>query len=730
MKTTFVTLSLIISSLCANAQSYTGFLTDNYSGVNSVIANPANITGTPVKTDVNIMGLSVFGGNDYYGVNILDAIKSDYDFDLSANKYPSANNNIGFNLDILGPSFMFNIDNKSSLAVFTRGRSILNVNEINGKTIDAINENDSDDYYINEGDFNIIGHGWAEVGVTYARELFNKDDHYLKGGLTLKYLQGAGSAYLSGKNLIVDYDADGTLLPDGDTTGSITSSGQITYGRFDEFDNEDYDFKLPKKSNGLGADLGFVYEWRPDYASYTTTTANGSSYVSKHENKYKLKLGLSITDIGKIKYKEGLQEVFDVTGVNVSEDAINNEEDINGILNNIYSLTSSKTGYKINLPTALHFTADWYFNKGFYVNLNTDLSLTSKKKTNVNHISNVVSLTPRFESKWFSFYLPVSAVQYNGFQVGAGLRAGPLYIGSGSVLSVLTSNNSKGADIYAGLKIPIYQGKPKDSDDDGIIDILDECPNEAGPLENNGCPWGDADEDSITDNLDECPNEAGPIENNGCPWGDRDGDGITDNLDECPDEAGPIENNGCPWGDRDGDGVLDNVDECPDEVGPIENNGCPWGDRDGDGVPDNLDKCPDVPGTIENDGCPEVEVTEEVQKTLNQYAKTILFNSGKSTIKAESFDMLGEIILILQEYPSAKFSIEGHTDSDGSAALNQNLSESRASEVMKYLIESGVASNRLTSKGYGESKPITSNATAAGKAINRRVEINLIKKDD
>ncbi|MEO8934255.1 MAG: DUF5723 family protein, partial [Xanthomarina sp.] len=450
MKKIIFTSLLIVTSLYTKAQSYTGFLTDNYSGVNSVIANPANITDSRFKTDINVVGLSVFGGNDYYGVNILDAIKADYDFDLSANKSPSANNNIGFNVDILGPSFMFNINQKSSLAVFTRARSIVNVNEINGMTIDAINENESDDYYINEGDFNIIGHAWAEVGITYARELLNKDQHYLKGGLTLKYLQGAGSAYVNGKNLVIDYEADGTPLPNGGTTGSITSTGQLTYGRFDEFDNEDYEFKLPKKSNGLGADLGFVYEWRPNYVDYTTTTANGSSYVSKHENKYKLKLGLSITDIGKIKYKEGLEEVFNVNGINVSEDDINNEDDFNGVLNNIYSLTNSKTGYKINLPTALHFTADWNFDKGFYVNLNTDLSLTSKNKTNVNHISNIVSLTPRFESKWFSFYLPLSMVQYNGFQVGAGLRAGPLYIGSGSVLSVLTSDNSKGADIYAG----------------------------------------------------------------------------------------------------------------------------------------------------------------------------------------------------------------------------------------------------------------------------------------
>jgi len=321
---------------------------------------------------------------------------------------------------------------------------------------------------------------------------------------------------------------------------------------------------------------------------------------------------------------------------------------------------------------------------------------------NASRISNTVSLTPRFESKWFSLYLPLSMVENNGFQIGTGLRAGPLYIGSGSILSALTSDNSKGADVYAGIKIPIYQGKPKDRDKDGIINKLDKCPKEAGPIENNGCPWID-----------------------------KDGDGILDNGDACPETAGPIENDGCPWGDKDADTVLDNVDACPEIAGPVENNGCPWKDSDNDGVLDKDDACVDVPGTVANNGCPEVKpepiVTEEVQKSLNEYAKTILFDSGKSTIKSVSYGVLKEITTILGEYPNAKFSIEGHTDSVGSDVSNLKLSESRASSVMTFLIEKGVASNRLTSTGFGESKPIADNATNEGRAKNRRVEINLVK---
>ena len=207
----------------------------------------------------------------------------------------------------------------------------------------------------------------------------------------------------------------------------------------------------------------------------------------------------------------------------------------------------------------------------------------------------------------------------------------------------------------------------------------------------------------------------------GCP--DTDGDGIADNKDNCPTVAGLKALNGCP--DADGDGVTDADDKCPNEAGPAANKGCPWPDADGDGVLDKDDKCPDVKGTVANNGCPEV--SEEVQKTLNEYAKTILFDSGKSSIKAQSQAVLNDIIGILKEYPTAKFTVEGHTDSVGSEKLNQRLSDSRANSVKEHLIEHGIDAFRLSALGYGEAKPIDSNKTRKGRANNRRVEINLAK---
>lgn len=168
-------------------------------------------------------------------------------------------------------------------------------------------------------------------------------------------------------------------------------------------------------------------------------------------------------------------------------------------------------------------------------------------------------------------------------------------------------------------------------------------------------------------------------------------------------------------------------------------------DRDKDGIPDKDDKCPDVPGVKENNGCPEVKpepapvveepkpVVEEpkfddnAQKVLNDIAKAVLFDTAKATIKPESFSVLDEIVTFFNKYKNSRFTVEGHTDSQGNKVSNQKLSERRAQAVKDYLISKGVDASRLESRGYGQEKPIATNKTAEGRKLNRRTEINLIK---
>jgi len=260
-----------------------------------------------------------------------------------------------------------------------------------------------------------------------------------------------------------------------------------------------------------------------------------------------------------------------------------------------------------------------------------------------------------------------------------------------------------------------------DSDGDGIFDKDDMCPDIFGLEEFNGCP--DTDGDGIIDSEDACPDKAGTANMNGCP--DFDNDGVADNKDNCPNVVGPDANEGCPWPDTDGDSVLDKDDKCINVAGSAANGGCPWPDTDGDGVLDKDDNCISEAGLASNNGCPLLP--NSVKEVLNSYAKTITFDSSRTTIKDASANILNNIIAILNDYPNAKFNIEGHTDSTGPEGLNQKLSEGRAKAVLNYLTSNGIDASRLNAKGYGESRPIQSNNISSGRRANRRVEINLNK---
>jgi len=261
-----------------------------------------------------------------------------------------------------------------------------------------------------------------------------------------------------------------------------------------------------------------------------------------------------------------------------------------------------------------------------------------------------------------------------------------------------------------------YNGCP-DTDGDGVSDDKDKCPGTKGLLAFEGCP--DTDKDGIVDFEDDCPTVAGPKERNGCPPGDSDGDSVNDDDDDCPNTYGLPRYKGCP--DSDGDGVIDSQDECPDKVGLARFNGCP--DTDGDGIIDSKDRCPAKAGSAANNGCPEIAA--EDRAILTRAISDVRFETGKDELKPTSFPVLNQIADLMSKYPGYNLIISGHTDSVGEAAANQRLSEDRARACFSYLVNRGVQGYRMKSIGYGETQPIDSNNTAAGKARNRRVTFEM-----
>lgn len=261
-----------------------------------------------------------------------------------------------------------------------------------------------------------------------------------------------------------------------------------------------------------------------------------------------------------------------------------------------------------------------------------------------------------------------------------------------------------------------FRGCP-DSDKDGIMDKEDNCPNVPGLETFSGCP--DSDEDGIMDSEDKCPNIPGLKEEKGCPPPDTDGDGIADKADKCPNEAGIAALNGCPDPDRDKDGVENDKDACPNEAGTAD--GCP--DLDRDGVADKEDDCPAVPGVKTNKGCPIIAEAEK--QILNEAMRMVQFRTASAELLEQSYPILNQVVDLLKRYPNYNLRIEGYTDQVGNEISNQTLSEERARACFFYLNEKGVAKTRMTHKGYGETRPIATNGTKAGRQQNRRVEFHL-----
>ena len=281
-------------------------------------------------------------------------------------------------------------------------------------------------------------------------------------------------------------------------------------------------------------------------------------------------------------------------------------------------------------------------------------------------------------------------------------------------------------DTPAGVEVDGI-GCPVDTDKDSVPDYLDKCPDtpKGVKVDANGCPI-DSDGDRVADYLDKCPDTPKGVEvdADGCPV-DSDGDGVANYLDKCPDTpAGvKVDYNGCPV-DTDGDGVADYLDKCPNTPKGIRvnNEGCPL-DSDGDGINDDEDKCPDKPGPASNFGCPELK--KEVRNLFKKAMNGIQFETGKDVIKKVSYPILDQIVAVMELNEEYNLTISGHTDDVGDEAKNLDLSKRRAASVRNYLINKGIDEKRLTSEGYGESKPIADNKTSKGRALNRRVEFEI-----
>ena len=658
IKTQLATL-LFFLGLQVNAQNYLGVMTSNYGGVMSTDLQPASFVDGRFLFDLNLGSVNVNAYQNFVSFNTsgmpggwLKSFKNDEAYNSWAlpdstfmdrhivKRYTDNSNakmgaNINLQMDLF--NFAFHINSKIAIGLKAKARSISNIGNVDQSFAILIEQ--GLDYpslwnqKIDEQFLNVNHLTWAEVGFNYGQVVLDKQEHFLKLGGTIKYLKGYSAAYFQTSNLQFN-------LKNNDTTQLI--NGNFNYGYSDNLPDL-IENGLDNKFNsnfGVGLDLGFVYEWRPKYKDFKYDMDGETNLWMKNKNKYKAKVGISLIDLGSMRFKKGglsrnfsvnNSSPFDLQSFSKASSLSDFDQILDSLINessaagntNWTSEQSPNSTFVMRTPTALSLQLDYQLGKYFYVNVSGVMNVILKKKDTKVIVPNQLSITPSFDWSWFGLFLPISMNEYSGFKTGLASRLGPLSIGVTDFRALFSVGKVRGTDFYLGLRLPIlysaikdkdkdkvsdlkdncistpgiwaFKGCP-DTDGDGLMDKEDDCPEIAGLLEFKGCP--DSDGDKIIDKLDECPEIAGLAEFKGCP--DSDGDKIIDKLDDCPEVAGLAEFKGCP--DSDSDGIKDSDDACPQNAGPKENQGCP--DKDSDGLFDFIDACPEMAGPKENNGCP------------------------------------------------------------------------------------------------------------------------------
>ena len=768
---------IFLCHLHHRAQDYFSYGGSNFGGINQVIANPASAADNRLRFDLVLAGLDVNYNNSWFGVkrdalkrtggqlpaswqnvtpNVADNMFKNFHF-ISSPK----NRSLSLESRILLPSFLIQLNPDNALAFTWSLRQFFNLDGFSPKLTNLFERemdlNVTQNNEINLRNVAMVQMSWAEYGMSYARVLKNKEEHFLKAGGTVKILQGLESAFFVAKNLdfLFSTKDESSYFNSNFALATSANLGPNSYNRSKLLSSYYHYVTKP----ALGLDLGFIYEWRPDYESFKIKVDEKKFTLKRDQVKYRLKIGASVNDIGRIKYQKvganyDLSVALTASNMNHYE-GIDSKRAFDSIAIADFGNGRSGNQFAIALPTAINTQVDFAVTQFFFLNLSTHFGNLYKNNLYNVHNYSAICFAPRLESYWFDLSFPLtyntlSAKRYKEIMPGINVKIGPFSFGTCDVSPLFNHGDIRAFNVYALVKFTIPQKRVRDRDGDGVKDKEDDCPDTPGEIAFRGCP--DSDHDKVPDKSDACPKVAGLPELKGCP--DADGDGIKDADDQCPTVKGPLYLYGCPDTDRDSipdkndscpsfagrrincgcpdsdrDGIWDKYDNCPKAFGLKKNHGCP--DRDNDGVIDKLDACINVPGLAEFHGCPPppppIKLQANEKRIIEKAYSNLEFATGKDQIKASSYPYLNALAELLAKHGGEwKIRLSGHTDSEGTPQQNMVLSEKRAKAVKRYLIKHGVPEENFIVEWFGQTRSIADNNTKAGKQKNRRVEMKIL----
>ncbi len=468
----FLVLLLLESQL--NAQIAIGYHGSNYAGLQSMMVNPTSIIESPYRYDINLINWDMNLSNNYLRVDT-----DMFSFNQLRNPIFDSlyNNNFQqFRVDQLqerdvdaarmhqhgyamGPSFGFSIG-KNAFAITTAVREYFFIDNLEASTaqmiMDELENPSLQNIDLDNQRFNTVGAAWTEIGIAYGREVWSNGEHTIKAAGHLKLPIGGYSGYFYADSLVVNF-------PNADSINVVLSD--IRFGYSDNFQ----DLRVIQGNDtirqslfdgaqalfnrvGFNMDMGFTYEWRP----------SGEKYRSTIDNPYKLKVGVSLLDLGVVRFNRGTY------GANFDDVAINwdlNTIDLNGVpdfgqlMRDSFNMTENRDPYNLRLPTSLSLQVDYNLLMDLYVNFTAYMAFSHNDAPLRLHALNSWAMSVRWEHKWYDVALPLSLDGFANFNAGFAFRAGPLYMGSTNIFNFLFNEYVHGLNFYGGLKIPIFKKK-------------------------------------------------------------------------------------------------------------------------------------------------------------------------------------------------------------------------------------------------------------------------------
>ncbi|MES2702595.1 MAG: DUF5723 family protein [Bacteroidota bacterium] len=441
----------------AQGQRFLGVATSNWSGTNSVYLNPANIADSRTRVAVDLFSFNLLVDNSLGKLNFSNAINGS----ATGSGIFNYSNNQKFNmlfpaLEARLPGVLVSFNDKHSVALTTRIRGFNQFNNFDKTFYQLITnppQSDGTPYNVVANNFNWTLHAWTEFKLSYARVVYNEGEHFVKAGLSLNRLSGIGFISFRG-NIDAQYYPDNDSLQSTATdirvqTNILDSAMQLKDGVGDAFSQ----FFGSKGGNGFGLDWGVVYEFRPD----------DENSDDQAENKYKLRASISMTDIGSIKYSSRGARVLGNGSMSTGDlsDNFGNYNTFAEYANSRgYFLTdTTPTTTRVRMPMAMVIGADYHAISHLYINGTFFMNLTNRGLPG-NSYYNQVSITPRWDTKWFSAGLPITINTMSSLKVGLGLRAAGFIVGSDDMLALLGGSHY-GANFYVGGFVPINKKHKK-----------------------------------------------------------------------------------------------------------------------------------------------------------------------------------------------------------------------------------------------------------------------------